>query len=295
MDGTRHCRRWLPGGAVLLAMLTLQTLAPGIHAQADAPLGNLFETWTIWRDIELLNVCNEIGFTSEQAAQAVAAMAEAVGELDTIRAMEGSEELRTALRNVRAVLLKGEPIPEELWLEVARVRGAVGEEEDDEDAVERRKAELADEIGAALLGVLTPAQLSKLSVTGPERVAREIVENLAEARAKPPAEWEEFKADARDQLMDALEDTPLAEGNTLGDDLDAFFDRVRKMDTDTYFVQRDKLVEEFVNLLGSVQEEGPEAARMQALNRLAEWAEAPGLLQLLKDMAVANRTVVIPD
>ncbi len=279
----------------VLAGLALLAAGAGVVAQDDEAGAELPHIYLIWQEVQILNVCNEIGLTSEQAARAAAAMGPACEEMQSVREEENSAAVRAALLKLRDALVRGGPIPEAVWIEVARARGTLGQEDGDNDAIERRKGELSDEIGKALLGVLTEQQIGRLGGSPVQTIAREIAQNLGKVRAAAPDEWQGFKANALAEISEVFVDMGLELDGAMRDKVDAFFDRVRKMDTDTYFEQRDKLVEEFVNLLGSVEEEGPEAVRMQTLNKLAKWAEVPGLLQLLKDMATANRTVVTPD
>ncbi len=281
---------WLSSVLLLAAVATPLTLTATAYAQGGEARGDLLEAWRLWRDIEVLQMCNEIGLTSQQAVQAAAAINGPATELDAIRATEASPQMQAVLHKIRTVLLKGQPIGENLWLEVATVGGRLQNDEEEGDALERRKAELAHEIATALAAVLTPAQLAKLTVSPPEQVAREVTERLTEARARPPNEWDEFKAGAKTEITQAFGDTPLREGNALTDDIDAFLERVRKMDTDLFFQSRGKLADELAAMVTAAQDVGPEAGRMRALDRLSGWAEAPGLLQLLNDMAVAERS-----
>ncbi len=295
MRGCGVMRRAILVSVTLWASLALLAGGVGVVAQGDEGGGELPHIYLIWQEIEILNQCNEIGLTSEQAARAAAAIEPACEKMQSLREQESSAAVRAALGQVREALVRGGPVPEAVWIELARARGTLGQEDDDDDALERRKAEAADEIGKALLGVLTEQQISRLGGSPVQNVAREIAHNLGEARAQPPAEWEGFKSEALAAISEAFEDMGLELEAVMREKLEAFFDRVRKMDTDTYFQQRDRLSEEFASLVGSGQQEGPEAVRMRALNRLAEWAAAPGLLQLLKDMAAANRAIMVND
>lgn len=281
-------------GLALLAILLVQALAAPVHAQDDDTVAGLFQTYLMWRDIEILGLCNKIGLTSDQAALAAAAIEEPWRDLAAIWEIEGSEALRTAIAKMRAVLLRGDEISGELWIEVATARGAIGEQEDGDDGLERRKAELADEIARAFLSVLTPEQMKKLSAPPAEEFARGLAERLGHARAQPPDEWAEFKAHIRAEVRELLGEKRLPEDSTLFTDLDAFLERIRKMDTDTYFRERDKLTEEFITLLAAAAPADTDAGRIRAQNQMAEWATTPGLMQLLKDMAVADRTAVEP-
>ena len=284
-------------GLALLAILLVQTLAAPVHAQADDTVAGLFETYLTWRDIEILGVCNKIGLTSDQAALAAAAIEGPWQDLEAIWAIESSEALHTALAKMRAVLITGNGISGELWVEVAEARAGIAEPDDDDgdgDAGERRKTELADEIARAFLSVLTPQQMRKLSAPPAEDVATEIAEQLGDARAQPPDEWTEFKGHIRAKVRELFAGEPLPEGSTLLDDLDAFLERVRKMDTDTYFKQRDGLTTQLIILLAAAAPAGTDADRIRAQNQIAEWGKTPGLMRLLRDLAVADRTVIAP-
>jgi uncharacterized protein (DUF2267 family) len=284
----------IPGALVLLAILLVQTLAAPVYAQTDNTEPDLFATYLMWRDIEIINVCNRIGLTSDQAALAAVAIQEPWRQLEAIWAVEGSEALRTAIAKMRAVLLRGHDIGEDLWIEVAAARRTIGEQEDDDDGLERHKAELADEIAKGFLSVLTPEQLSKLFAPPATEFAADVAEELAAARAKSPAEWAEFKAEVHAEVSNFFDDNPLPEDSTLLADVDAFLERVRKMDTDTYFKQHEKLTTEFIALLAAARPADTNMARIRAQNEIAGWAETPGLMQLLKDMAVADRSAIEP-
>ncbi len=283
------------GGLVLVAILLLQTLAIPARAQADDTAASLFKTYLMWRDIEILNVCNKVRLTSDQAALAAVAIEEPWRDLETIWAVEGSEAMRQAMGKLRAALITGAEVPGELWVEVAEARAAIADPDDgDDDGLERRKAELGDEMAIAFLSVLTPQQMSRLFAPPAEDLAANIAERLGDARAQSPDEWAEFKARIRAEVQKLVAARPLPEGNTLLDDLDAFLERTRKMDTDTYFRERDDLTEELITLLAATAPADTDASRIRARNLIAEWAKTPGLIQLLRDMAVADRTAVAP-
>lgn len=148
--------------AALVGLLLLPAAVARVAAQDDAA-GELPHVLFIWQEIVVLQTCNEIGLTSTQAAEAAEAIAPAFLELRQIWEQENSPQMREALTRLRDELVRGWPPPIAAWIEVAQVRGTLGVEEGDEDPIERRKAELAHDIGMVLLGVLTEQQIAHLA------------------------------------------------------------------------------------------------------------------------------------
>ena len=78
------------------------------------------------------------------------------------------------------------------------------------------------------------------------------------------------------------------------EDVGAFLDGVRAMNTDTYFARQDALRDELVALVSEGHALTAEAGRMRAINSLSEWAEVWTLMELLQEMAAAQRHFVLP-
>lgn len=278
---------WAQGGAAeTIDQATLSTLRDLMH------------TWTLYGEIQLLEQANRIGLTSEQAEECATAIATPFAELCEIRELEASEPLRRALAALRGTLLQGGEPTEEHWIAVHAATvgrlapgGAVDEED---DVLERRKAELADQIGTAIAGVLTEAQLARLGSSEPEEIAGSIAEELAEQRAAAPDEWNAFRVEAIASLRQAFAEVGASPEEKMFEDVGAFLDGVRAMNTDTYFARQDALRDELVALVSEGHALTAEAGRMRAINSLSEWAEVWTLMELLQEMAAAQRHFVLP-
>ena len=261
-------------------------------------MGELMRTWTLYGEIQVLEQANSIGLTSEQAERCVTAIETPLAELRKIRELEASEPLRRALAEIRETLLRGGEPTEEHWIAVhaATVGGLDpgGVPDEGDDVLERRKAELADQIGTAIAGVLTEEQLARLGSSEPEEVAGSIAEELAEQRAAAPAEWNAFRSEAIANLREVFAEVEATPEEKTFEDVGAFLDRVRAMNTDTYFARQDELRDEFVALVSEGHALPAEADRMRAINRLGEWAEVWTLMELLQELAAAERHFVLP-
>ncbi len=284
------------------SLALLVVLASGTHAQDVAPVGpdglrDMLRTWSLYQEIELLETANRIGLTSEQAAQCAVAIQTPAAELRRVREIECSEQLRQALAEIRATMLKGGDATDDQWVAIHTATvgrlapGTVVDEGD--DPLERHKAELADQIGTAIAGVLTQQQLARLGSSEPQEVAGSIAEELAEQRAAAPDEWTAFRAEAIANLRQAFAEVEATPEEKVFEDVGAFLDRVRAMNTDTYFARQDELRDEFVSIVAG-ETQTPEAGRMRAINRLGEWAEVWTLMELLQEMAAAERHFVLP-
>jgi hypothetical protein len=297
-------RRYAPiwAGATLCALAVSSAWAQGGAADTTdqatlSILRDLMRTWALYGEIQVLEQANRIGLTSEQAERCATAIAKPFAELRRIRELEASEPLRQALAEIRETLLRGGEPTEAHWIAVhAATVGRLapgGAAEDGDEVLERRKAELADQVAMAIAGVLTEEQLARLSSSEPEEIAGSIAEELAELRAAAPDEWNAFRSEAISNLRQTFAEVAATPEEKVFEDVGAFLDGVRAMNTDTYFARQDELMQEMVALVSAGQALTAEARRMRAINSLGEWAEVWTLMELLQEMAAAQRHFVL--
>lgn len=298
-------RRYVPiwAGVALYSLAVSGAWAQGGAAETTdqatlSTLRDLMHTWTLYGEIQLLETANRIGLTSEQADRCVTAIQTPFAELRHVRELEASEPLRRALAEIRKTLLRGEEPTESQWIAVhAATVGRLnpgGAVDEGDDLLERRKAELADQIGTAIAGVLTQEQLARLGSSEPEEVAGNIAEELAEQRAAAPDEWNAFRSEAIGNLRQAFAEVGATPEEKMFEDLGAFLDGVRAMNTDTYFARQEELRQELIAIISGGNALTAEAGRMRAINSLAEWAEVWTLMELLEEMAAAERHFILP-
>lgn len=288
-------------GATLLVLGVTGTCAQGEGADMaeQAALGVLrdtLRTWTLYEEIQVLETANRIGLTSDQARRCAAAIEAPLGELWRIRELEASDQLREALTAIRATMLTGREPTEGQWAAVhsataGRLAPAAIVDEG-EAVIERRKAELADQIGTAIAGELSDEQLERLGSSESEEIALSIAEELPELRAAAPAEWTAYRAEVTASIRQFFTEVGGAPEEKVVDDIGTFLDRVRAMNTDAYFAQQDQLRDELVRIVAG-EAQTPEARRMRATNRLGEWAEVWPLMELLRSMAAAERHIIL--
>ncbi|MFP3905217.1 MAG: hypothetical protein ACLFWB_13305 [Armatimonadota bacterium] len=275
--------------ALAVAVLLLLLVGTASVAQDQGFNTELPDTYIIYQHIELLERLNDIQFTSAQAAELAAEIEAPYTELQELWQQETSQKLYEVLKGIRDQMITGR-VSEEAWLAVVEARGTTVEEEEalGEDPIEQKKAALADEIARAFLKALTDAQIAAITQSGPERTARDFLEELDDMRGAPPNDWTDFKSEMIAEIMEHFEDVAEDTG-TLRTDIKAFLDRVRNMGTDAYYQQRVALRSELIDIVTAARQVGPNEEEVRVLNRLAELAEVRDLLQLLQAMAAADR------
>ncbi len=281
--------------AIIVPVLLLLLIGTVSVAQDNEFNTELPDTYIVYQHIELLERLNAIQFTSAQAAEVAAEIEAPYTKLQELWQQETSQKLYEALKGIRDQMITGR-VSEEAWLAVVEARGTTVEEEEalGEDPIEQKKAALADEIARAFLKALTDEQIAAITQSGPEKTARGFLEELDDMRGAPPDEWADFKGEMIAEIMEHFEDAAEDTG-TLRTDITAFLDRVRNMGTDGYYQQRAALRNEFINIVTSARQVGPNEEEVRVLNRLAELSEVRDLLPLLQSMATANRQFVAPE
>lgn len=280
----------------LIVPVLLMLLASTASVAQDSGFNSkLPDTYIMYQHIELLERLNAIQFTSAQAVEVAAEIEGPYTERQQIWRQETSQKLYEALKGIRDQMITG-AVSEEAWLAVLEARGTTAGEQEafGEERIEQKKAELADEIAGGFLKVLTDEQIAAITQSGPERTARDFLEELDDMRGAPPDEWADFKTEMIAEIMEHFEDDADDTG-TLRTDITAFLDRVRNMGTDGYYQQRSALHSELINTVTAARQVGPNEKHVRVLNRLGELSEVRDLLPLLRAMAAANRQFVVPE
>lgn len=239
----------------------------------------------IWEEIAVLQALNRLQFTSEQATAALKAVDMSLTELEGLRARQNRQSVREALWKARGLLVRGQPVPLELWQQMVP-EGRVGMER---EILAEDQYVLATQAAEAFLTALQPEQINILAEAESYEQGERFLAEALEMRKSKAEDWDAWLAGMVDEAVATYAHNKPEQAKRLREKLPQVAQQVREAKNPPEAATSRRLVREVAATLQLELERSDEDVRRQAQLNITDWFLQPGIREVLGEVARAER------
>ncbi len=248
--------------------LVLACALPGARAVAAEAAGPPPTAEEIEHEIEVFRTLHRMKLDAAQAREIAFQIKPVLTLRDDLTRQRNQPEVIAVMLAMRAAAVAGQPIPDGLWEKLVaaeRVAGARGPEGEDDPGPADRLQHTARQAADAIVQQLRDEQLTPMIDPWLYDRTEDLFHQIAEARGRPPREWQQWMDEFVAEVAGDREDA--GEAFVLG--LRTLLDRLRKLTPDQFYEEREGILSD---LRGALAEKLPRPERLErAAWHLTDW------------------------